>query len=438
MVRFAGVGGALILATALARAATQPAAPPPAYEENLPLGHPAIRYGATLPADAVSALAARLRSGALALEVDRTSGVLPSLLKQLDVSVDSRVLVFSKTSFQHPLISPRRPRAIYFNDEAAVAVVPGASAFELAAFDPGQGARFYTLQGRTSPRPTITRRDVCLECHHGVATLGVPGMFVSSVFTSASGTAEREGAIVTDHRTPFEERWGGWYVTGTTGTMHHRGNAVAPNPAEPTVLDTEGARNLTSLLARFAPGMHLRQTSDVVALMTLEHQTFMLNLLTRLGWEARIADHENTPAARRQVEARVDEVVRHLLFEGEAPLPAPVAGASSFASTFAARGPFDRRGRTLRAFELHERLFRYPLSYTIYSRTFDALPAGVKDRIYRGLFDTLTRPAATGAAARLSADVRAAIVEILRDTKAGLPADWSRPAGPPVAGASRR
>jgi hypothetical protein len=419
MVRFAWVACALLLPTALTRAVTQPV-----YEENLPREHPAIRYSSEPTSDVIETLAGRLQGGALTLAVDPAAGVLPSLLKHLDINPDSQTLVFSKTSLQQPMVSPRSPRAVYFNDEAAVATIPGGGAIELAAMDPRQGAQFYLLQGRESPSPVISRRQVCLECHHGVATLGVPGMFVSSVFTSASGLAEREGAIVTDHRTPLAERWGGWYVTGTHGRQRHRGNAVAWNPAEPTSLEVEGSQNLTRLDGRFDLNAYLSPTSDLVALMTLEHQTFMLNLLTRLGWEARMSEHDRSAKAQARLDSRIREVVRYMLFMDEAPLRGPLAGVSSFAQSFAARGPTDRRGRSLREFDLKRRLFRYPLSYIIYSRTFDALPPALRDRVYRGLYDGLL--SATGADSVSPTDGdRTAVVEIVRDTKPGLPEYWA-------------
>jgi hypothetical protein len=44
----------------------------------------------------------------------------------------------------------------------------------------------------------------------------------------------------------------------------------------------------------------------------------------------------------------------------------------------------------LRDFDLQTRMFKYPLSYMIYSRAFDAMPALVKDRVYQRLYDILT------------------------------------------------
>ncbi|HUU36234.1 MAG TPA: hypothetical protein VMW48_19350 [Vicinamibacterales bacterium] len=427
MGRLVGAGVALVLGVALPGASAPPSQPSePRYEQNIPLDHPAIRYPGDAPEDAVSRVAARLARGDLRLDSRAGASVLPSLLRALDIHADSQLLVFSKTSVQHASIAPRRPRAVYFGDEVAVAVVPHTGTIELAAMDPRQGAMFYVLNGVTRPAPSITRRDTCLQCHHGVATMGVPGFFVSSVYPSAGGTPEREGAIIADHRTPFAERWGGWYVTGTHGAVPHRGNAVAANPAEPTVLDVGGARNLTSLAGRFDLGDYLEPTSDLVALMTFEHQTQGLNYLLRLGWEARAAAHggPSLPPPQTPLDARVDEVVRYLLFVDEAPFSASLRGVSSFTRTFSDRGPRDGRGRSLRDFDLDRRLFRYPLSYLVYTATFDALPDDARARVYQRLYDVLTGQDRGPEFAALAAADRTAVLEILRETKAGLPAYW--------------
>lgn len=427
MGRLVGVGVGLMLGVALVRASVLPGQPADLpYEQNIPLDHPAIGYPGAAPDDAVSRLAARLGRGELQLAPRAGAGVLPSLLHALDIRTDSQTLVFSKTSVQHASISPRRPRAVYFGDDVAVAVVPHTGTIELAAIDPRQGAMFYTLNGVTRPAPSITRRDTCLQCHHGVATMGVPGFFVSSVYPTTGGTPDREGAIITDHRTPFADRWGGWYVTGTHGPLPHRGNAVAANPAEPTVLDVAGAGNLTSLAGRFDPADYLEPTSDLVALMTFEHQTQGLNYLLRLGWEARVAAHGGPPLPppATPIAARVDQVVRYLLFVDEARFPAPLRGVSSFTRTFPARGPRDGQGRSLRDFDLEHRLFRYPLSYLVYSPTFDALPDDVRARVYQGLYDVLTGRDRRPEFATLAAADRTAALEILRATKPGLPAFW--------------
>ena len=97
---------------------------------------------------------------------------------------------------------------------------------------------------------------------------------------------------------------------------------------------------------------------------------------------------------------------------------------SSFTRTFSDRGPRDRRGRSLRDFELHTRMFRYPLSYMVYSAAFDTLPAPVRDRVYRRLYDVLSGADRRPEYEKLPVADRLAAIEILRETKPGLPEYW--------------
>src|ERR1700693_1528848 len=189
----------------------------------VPLDHPAIQYaGATT--DPVGRLVKRLDSGQLKLDYAPNGwGYLPALLQELGIRADSQVLVFSRTSIQVERISPRTPRAIYFNDDSSVGYVQNGEALELASFDPRQGVILYSLDPARSPRPVLARRDDCLRCHQGPVTLAVPGLLISSVHP-ATGRQEPGNAMMTDHRTPFNQRWGGWYVTGTHGAQTHFGN----------------------------------------------------------------------------------------------------------------------------------------------------------------------------------------------------------------------
>jgi hypothetical protein len=241
---------------------------------------------------------------------------------------------------------------------------------------------------------------------------------VGSVYPDAMGLpASRMGNPVTDHRTPFEDRWGGWYVTGTHGGMHHRGNAVARDRERPGLLETRGTQNLTSLTGKFDPAGYLAPVSDIVALMTFEHQTRMTNLMIRAGWDARVGSDK--------VEADVEALVNYMLFAEEARLYDEVQGVSTYTKTFAERGPRDRQGRSLRDFDLKKRMFRYPLSYMVYSGAFDAMPEAVRDRVYRRLYDVLTGKDQSEKFARLSSEDRKAVLEILRETKTNLPAYWA-------------
>ena len=418
---FVTLGSWLILGTLATAAVMQE------YLTDLQADHPAIQYFERPVDGPVSRFSAQLESGTIELDYrDDELGYLPSLLEHLGVNPDSQALVFSKTSFQAPKIAPDNPRAIYFNDDVAVAFVRGSDAIEIASVDPELGPVFYTADIRRLEAEGFERRQVCLQCHLGPATSGVPGLFVGSVFPGPTGRPSPVDAIITDHRTAFEQRWGGWYVNATRGQQEDRSNAVASNPAQPLVLDADQGRNLTHLFGKFDPAGYLAPLSDIVALMTFEHQTQMLNYITRVGWEERIALHEgDTNALRRaQIDADIEALVTYMLFADEAPLSEPVEGVSTFSKTFPDRGPRDDRGRSLRDFDLKERLFRYPLSYMVYSRSFDALPNTVKEEIYRRLYDVLTGDNQDENFAHLSDDDCRSVLEILRDTKPGLPDNW--------------
>ncbi len=389
----------------------------------IPPDHPAIQY-ARAAADPVARLEKRLESGAVKLDFAGNGwGYLPSVLKQLAVPVDSQVLVFSKTSIQTSHISPRTPRAIYFNDEVAVGFVQNGEALELTALDPKQGVIMYTLDAEKSEHPEFTRRDDCLRCHQGAPTLGVPGLMVSSVHPrTGEGRDPHGAAFLTDGRSRLEDRWGGWYVTGTHGSQYHLGNNVGlVDPVQPGGPQREGTQNVTSLAEMFNTAKYLTPTSDLVALMTLEHQTRMTNLLTRIGWDTRIALADGKTG---ELDKEIEELVGYMVFADEARLREPVAGVSTFTKTFAARGPRDGKGRSLRDFDLRTRLFRYPVSYMIYSAAFDNLPPRARDRIYQRLHEILTGKDQGEKFAALSGADRQAALEIVRETKPNLPQGW--------------
>jgi hypothetical protein len=353
-------------------------------------------------------------------------GFLPSLLKHLDVNVDSQMLVFSKTSFHADLIGPTKPRAVYFNDDVFIGVAQRGD-IELAALDPAEGLVFYSLDATPAQEPRFVRRDaVCATCH---GLTGSSSLLTQSVFPDRDGNALFLPGLTPpppDHTTPIEQRWGGWYVTGTHGSQHHMGNAVVPDPYSSPDLQQEGTQNLTSLKTKVDLSRYMAQTSDLIALMTFEHQLRMVNLIARISRQARDAEKSgNTDGAPADgLKTSIDEMLQYMLFVEEAPLREPIRGVSSFAATFPLRGPRDGEGRSLRDFDLQTRVFRYPLSYMIYSASFETIPESVKAQLYKRLYDILTNRDTSSAFARVSTVDRNAIFEILRATKPNLPAYW--------------
>jgi hypothetical protein len=408
----------------------------------VPLDNDAIRYTACAVDDAVSRLQARIDKGEVKLKFEDEYGYLRSVLKELGVPVSSQVLVFSKTSFQAPRIGPRMPRALYFNDDMAVGFVRTGDVLELAALDPRQGIIFYTLDQSPASHPQFVRRDTCLQCHQSGSTLGIPGLLVRSVTPDHTGMPVMSaGGFVTDHTSPLKERWGGWYVSGTSGNQHHMGNAIERDVSDNEVREpvSQGTSNLTDLASFFDTHAYLTPHSDIVALMTLEHQTRMDNLMIRVGWEARMAMAENSginkalgepeeqvsASTQHRIDSAVEEMLEYMLFADETKLTSPIKGTSGFEEEFQNRGPRDSKGRSLRDFDLTDRMFRYPCSFMIYSRAFEGMPSIVKDRLYQRMFQVLTGKDMSAKFAGLTPESRLAILEIVAETKKGLPAFWT-------------
>ena len=358
---------------------------------------------APLPNNVVEALEAKLQKGEIKFSYATDGhGYLKSMLEALKISPDSQVLPFTKSSLQFDRISPGTPRAVYFNDDVAVGAVHPGGLIEIIANDRRGGIVFYTLDNKAAGTPHLQEESVrCVVCHGMINTV-TPGWIVANITAIADGTPQIINPAhpfdLTDQTRPFEDRWGGWYVTGKTENMHHLGNITAPDPAKP--FDLPEGRTLASLSGRFDPAHALKPSSDIVALMTLEHQTGFINRLFAMN--ARYSD------------AALEDMVTYMTFGNEEPLPGPIAGDSGFAADFAKRGPNDSKGRSLRSFDLATRLFRYPLSYMVYSTAFGALKPDIRDKLYRRLYDVLKAKGADGADA----------IAILAATKQGLPDYW--------------
>ncbi|GAB4373251.1 MAG: hypothetical protein OHK0021_15440 [Bryobacter sp.] len=333
-----------------------------------------VKYAVTAKRNPIEKLRQRLAQGDL-LAWDAQYGYLPAVLEALQVPLASQVLVYSKTSFQAPLIMPANPRAIYFNDDVYVGWVRGGDFVEMSVADPDLGAVFYVLEQERGKLPSITRQDDCLQCHHAGRTAGVPGHLVRSVVTHRNGMVDTtEPSHVTDHRTPFEERFGGWYVSGSWPKTKHRGNVLVPQ------------------LARFSIDAWPAAHSDVVALMVLEHQTMGHNYLARLNYETRAAldmhrallkmDKKATgpwsESTTRRIDYALDAAIRYLTFADEAPWPGPISGDSAFTTEYQRRGALYR-------LNLETRLYEYPLSPLVHSEALTALEPQIQTRFWERL-----------------------------------------------------
>ena len=391
-----------------------------------------ISYSTAQPTDPVARLAERLRQRQVSLVWDPHHGYLTSVLQQLEIPASSQVLEFSKTSLQVSRITPRTPRAVYFHDDVYVGWVQRGDVVEFSAADPLLGGTFYTLEQKPVEQPVIQRETTeCLQCHGSAHTHRVPGHIVRSVYPDRRGLpVYRLGTHLTDDTSPFAERFGGWYVTGTHGRLRHMGNVWIEDENESEQLDTEAGANVTDLSDLVSTSPYLTPHSDLVALMVLQHQATMHNLLTAAGHAGRITARDavimnraldrpegfESESTGRRYASAAEKVVRGLLFCGEPRLTDPIAGTSSFAADFVSRGLSDSQGRSLRQLDLKSRLFRYPCSFLIDSASFRALPDGVRRLVWRRLAEVLNSADNTVHFGHLTWEDRLAIREILLAT----------------------
>jgi len=401
-----------------------------AYAQRNGFEHPPIDYLNAEVHDRVAVLSEKLQAGETNLQFDDQHGYLPAVLEALDVPVSSQSLVFSKTSLQLHRISPRRPRALYFNDDVYVGYCQQGDVLEFAATDAKQGATFYTLANTQQETLQFVRdRGGCLSCHASSRTQNVPGYLIRSVFSDAAGRPKLgSGTFTTDHTSEFQDRWGGWYVTGQHGAMRHMGNTICRGDEHE--FDRQRGANRTDLDEYFNTDHYLTPHSDIVALMVLEHQTQMHNAIAAANYETRQAIFQSyqmnelleraanhlSDSANRRIDGVVDDLIEQLLFCDEFVLTDSVTGSTEFAKEFEARGKRDSQGRSLRQFDLRTRMFQYPCSYLIGSEAFLGLPGEARSRTVAKLKRILRGEDQSPEFQHLSLDTRTEILGILRET----------------------
>jgi hypothetical protein len=387
-------------------------------EDRFPYRQAPVNYFSGELADPVSKLRQKMESGEtrLEFETENKTGYLRSLLKELEISPASQMLVFAKNSVNARIISPDNPRALYFNDAVYVGFVPGAPFLEVSGVDPRKGAIFYSLSQRADRPASFAREESCLLCHASSQVSNVPGHLVRSFITDAEGSPTRGHSRIT-HETPFAHRWGGFYVTGDFGALTHLGNLSTSADLAAFERNRDGPGRTVELARRIDTHKFLSPHSDLVALLVHEHQTHGHNLLTRVNYE-HLFRKQGEPEENSE-----EDLVRYLLFANEAPLENPVLGSSGYEAWFSKLGPRDREGRSLREFDLETRLFKFRLSYLIYSDAFELLPEPVRLRVYRRLWDILSAENPPAPFKHTKSE-RRAILEIVAETRLHLPEFW--------------
>ena len=388
------------------------------------IDEPPHLYRQRAPQDRFTKLMTGFESGKIPLDRESEKAFLLSLLKVLDIPATSQMLVFSTTSLQLSLISPSNPRALYFNEDVYLGYVPGGR-IEIVALDPELGGIFYIFDIPRGASPLrFERSDRCMNCHADDNTGHVPGLVIKSVVPGPAGgslTAYRLG--VTGHGVPFEQRFGGWHVTGTHGITNHWGNLTGrlaagnlmriPNPPG----------------ERFSYAKYPVATSDVLPQLLHEHQAGFVNRVVEASYRARTALHASggrlTAAQAAELDGQAGIVTRYLLFADEAPLPpGGVEGDAAYKADFLHTRRAAPGGTSLKDFDLTTRLFKHRCSYMIYSPVLAGLPKQMKERVYQQLGKALSLDAPDQEFAYLPQAEREAIRVILKATLKDLPDGW--------------
>jgi len=388
------------------------------------IDQPPHNYRQRTPQDRFTRLKDAFESGQIALDRGSEKGFLLSVLKTLEIPASSQMLVFSTTSLQLSLISPSNPRALFFNEDVYLGYVPGGR-IEIVSLDPELGGIFYIFDIPKDARPLrVERSERCMNCHAGEDTGHVPGLVVKSVIPGPTGgslTAYR--LAQTGHAIPFEERFGGWYVTGRHGITNHWGNLTG----------RLSAGSLTKIPnppgERFSFAKYPMATSDVLPQLLLEHQAGFVNRVVEASYRARTALHAGdgklAPARVKELDEQAKIVTRYLLFADEVPLPpGGVEGDAAYKADFLRTRHATADGASLNDFDLRTRLFKHRCSYMIYSPIFAGLPPAMKQRVYERLGGALGLEKPDAEYAYLPAAEKQAIRSILKATLADLPAGW--------------
>jgi hypothetical protein len=417
-------------------AAPDPRAPPPpgAVSVIYDRDYPFIHYSEAPEHNEITRLQKRLNGGAVKLAATPQHGYLESVLAALDIDPDSQMLVFSKTSLQIDVISAATPRAVYFNDDTYVAWVQQSGVLEIVTMDADRGPVFYTLSA-SDPTAQFARETLrCLTCHDTFAEMGggVPHFLFESTYDVEGGKLIPDAvARETTDQTPIAQRWGGWYVTGKDGGAFNLGNILPPATRAPISIEKARRGSVASLASLLDTSAYLRNTSDVVALLILEHQVTVHNEIIHANYKSRVLVErlqpdsdaatlhwsQLTPQLQTRLELMLRPLVDALLMANAAPLPRPVAGSNGYAERFQSRGPSDPQGRSLRQLDLDTQVFRYPLSFLIYSEGFDALPPFVREHVYAKLAQILQASDPGAPYSSRSAANRKAAFDILLATK---------------------
>jgi hypothetical protein len=242
----------------------------------------------------------------------------------------------------------------------------------------------------------------------------IPQLVIESVVPGITGGGEkafRRG--LSGHGVPFDQRFGGWLVSGAPEFKQRWGNILIE-------WTSKGAKETSMKPGElFDLGRYPVPTSDLLPQLLHEHQVGFVNRAVSATYRTRVLLHENSgrvEAVRSELESLARGLVRYLLFADEVPLPpGGVPGAESFKADFLAYRRVASNGRSLRDLELSSRLMRYRCSYMIDSAAFAGLPQPLRRVVDLELERALDPTTMAQEYAYLPAEEKQAIRSILQE-----------------------
>lgn len=366
------------------------------------------------PDDDCSRLIERVARHSVTLDNTSLRSLTQSVLKELGVPLSSQLLVFSGSASQGTKVNPRNPRALYFNDECYVGIVPG-GLLEMIGVDAAAGGQLYTFTnvGRQTP-PGIKRDDSCMGCHAGLNSGYVPGFFIRFSYPEMSGKMTHVINATPGHERALDTRFGGWFVTSSR-------DQVFPSAGQ---VMQDGLAVGMQMGEHYDPGIHLARSSDILAHLLHEHQIGFHNRLIKVLMSALDNGQAEGERVTTTHEEDIEELIRYMLFQNEAKLPVQgVLGDARYVEDFRRNRHASRTGASLKDLDLSSRLLKYRCSYMIYTRPWREMPHEIKAELLTRLHRAL-QTADDAISRHLPEFERLQILHILRDTLPELPDDW--------------
>jgi hypothetical protein len=272
---------------------------------------------------------------------------------------------------------------------------------------------------RNGKTPLPDRSNRCMNCHAGADTGYVPGLVIKSVVPGPSGGSLTAFRIEqTGHGIPLDQRFGGYYLTGSPGFTNSWANltgrltpdGLIKRPIEPGTL--------------FNIDRYAARTSNLLPQLLHEHQAGFVNRVVEAIYRVRtslyVSNGSLTPSQKEELDQQARKIVRYVLFADEVSLPTGgIAGDNEYREEFLRNRRTTKEGISLKDFELKTRLFKYRCSYMVYSPLFEGMPGPLKERVEHFLKQALDSTNPNPDYQYLPQEEKSAIRSILKTTLKG-------------------